>query len=432
MQRIGQSPESFEINFRRLILVRVSVFLGGLTVVGTLLRHFVSPMPMRILVTNAVVALAFGLAPVVRHRRPELMVWTFLTGFLILVGHGGLIAGGINAPICLLLPLIPVMGFCFGGQKTGAVSLIMALFLTAGLVIAEKLGLSQPVLDPANISMQRAANLAVIVTASYAIGYVYETLRKRSEQRIVEFSRLASLGTMAGGIAHEINNPLAIIMGYAEQIDHTSRTGNLDPERQIMISEKLKTTCNRIAKVVAALRSYAREESGGPVEEVPLADLTNDALAFSRERLLAAGIEIKTEDAPASANRKIIAPRNMALEVVLEVLSNAYNAVTEGKQTGGSAWIKIQPEDSGQFVDLRISNSGQVIPEKIRSKIFVPFFTTKDVGKGTGLGLSLCASNMHRMGGEIFLDPAAEFTTFVIRFRRPVPALSRHISLAAS
>jgi signal transduction histidine kinase len=430
--RTGEHPESFDLHFRGMMLVRIAISFAALLFLGTLVRHLASPMPTRILLTNGAIGTLFATVPLLRKRHPGFMIWTFLAGFSVLIANGGLVAGGINAPICVLLPLMPITGYCFGGTRIGTSALVLSITLTIGLLIVTRYGWSDTVLDPDSIGVQRMTVLVVVLIASYAIGYVYETIRKQNEQRIVEYSRLASLGTMAGGIAHEINNPLAILMGYAEQLDYSARLGKFEPEKQITISEKIKLTCTRIANVVSALRSYARDEDAAPTKALALTEITRSALTFSQERFTSSGIEVRTGDLFDRENHLITALKNQALEVILEILNNAYLAALEDGDAGTARWISLRASKSDDYIDLRIANSGPQIADQIRSKIFVPFFTTRDVGKGTGLGLSLCASNMHRMGGDIFLDPEAENTTFVIRFRKASTAQSAAKGQAAS
>lgn len=404
-----------EEDFRRTVLLHASLFMFTLTIIGTIAREIASPMPIHILLVNAFVALMFSMTPLFRKKDPKYMTWASLTGIFVIIINGGFSAGGINAPICALLPLLPVMGFCFGGKKTGIGALTVAIAVIGILMISESKNWVQPIMDPATVSWQRSTNLVIFLVTSWAIGYTYEHARKRTQQRMIEYSRLASLGTMAGGIAHEINNPLTILTGYADQLELLAKSGRLTTDRQVHITEKIQNSCTRIARIVSNLRAYARDPDSDQITDIQVTELVSAALEMCGERFRAANINLNLATL---APVLVRARRKQAINVILDVLSNAFDAVAAHTKHDAERWVTVDLQDHSSHVDLRITDSGIGIPEQLKARIFIPFFSTKEVGKGTGLGLSLCAANMHQLGGEIFLDPRSETTRFVLRFKR--------------
>ncbi len=412
--RSTMSQESTDEHFRRNVLIRLSIALSSLLMVGTLIRYFASTMLLRIFVVNCLISVAFALTPVFcwKSNNPNLMAYTFFVGFIVLIVNGGLVAGGVNAPVVALLPLFPVFGFCFGGKKLGVVGLLVSFSLVAFLLIAEKSGWIVSAIDPATISAQRAAILVTIVIASFAVGLTYESSRHRTERRLVEISRLASLGTLAGGIAHEVNNPLTILVGYANQLDLIGKKGKeIDPLVIEKLAGKIETSAYRISKIVSGLRTYARDETGEPFAEVRLKNIVNGAIALCGERFKNANIVVKLS---IISDESLHAKTGQAIEVVLNLLNNAYDAVL-GQDT---RWIEVSSKNGSEFIELYVTDSGQGIPVRLQTKIFAPFFTTKEIGKGIGLGLSTSSSIMQQHGGEIIFDASSPHTRFVLRFKK--------------
>ena len=408
-----RKSETTDEQFRRNVLISISLSLSFLLIIGTVFRQMASPMPMRILIANGIIAAIFALSPILgrKNNNPHIMAWTFFLGFIVLVGNGGLVAGGINAPICAFLPLFPVVGFCFGGRKLGIAGLVISLALVAGLIAAESWGWSAPLLDPATVSQQRAANLITFIFASFAVGFTYEASRLKAERRLIEISRLASLGTLAGGIAHEINNPLTILLGYASQLEHLAKSKEPSPRVIEQLAVRIENSTNRIAKIVSGLRTYARDDSNEALTEVRLDSIVSSAFSLCGERFKNANIIVRLEKIP---EEWVNARPAQTTEVVLNVLNNAFDAVSGHE----ARWIEISSASSADFLELRITDSGNGVPDHLQSKIFAPFFTTKEVGQGIGLGLSTSASIMNQQGGEILLDTSTANTRFVLRFKK--------------
>jgi len=226
---------------------------------------------------------------------------------------------------------------------------------------------------------------------------------------------MASLGTMASGIAHEINNPLTVIAGQAHQLEWMAQKGDADPKEIEALAARIAAMTGRMAKIVAGLRAYARDAAGEPLTSCSLREALEDALALSRERFTKAAVELRIDPIPYELT--IMARPTQVTQIVLNLLDNAYDAV----QNQDERWVAVTAATAGGRVELRVTDNGPGIPRAARAKIFTPFFTTKEVGRGTGLGLSICAGLMAQHGGEIVLDEKSPSTSFVLRFPVPRP-----------
>ena len=229
--------------------------------------------------------------------------------------------------------------------------------------------------------------------------------------RQVNAARLASLGEMAGGIAHEINNPIAVIRGQAEILKRALKKNN-DIAFFENGLEKIISTVDRITKIIKGLRAVSRDSSEDPMLEFDLIEIVHDTLNLFEEKLRVGNIAFDIE-----YDQKMIfvscRPAEIS-QVILNLMNNSYDAVLKSEKP----WIKILIKQKEDKIEMRFIDSGYGISKKDINKIFEPFYTTKDVGKGTGLGLSISKGIIERHGGELYLDIRADHTTFVINLPR--------------
>lgn len=231
---------------------------------------------------------------------------------------------------------------------------------------------------------------------------------EKRRERAQSFSKMATLGEMASGIAHEINNPVAIICGYAGQINMLSSMDKFDKDKFIEISKKIDNTGKRISKIIKGLKSYSRDASLDPMQRVTLESIIDDTLSLCEEKFRQNSIRLER---PLDISDIYISCRPVEIsQVLLNLLNNAFDAI----EKLDDKWIKISVEKEPGYLYLKVKDSGKA-PINIAEKIFNPFYTTKDIGKGTGLGLSICYGIIEKHGGLLSLDIESETTTFVVK-----------------
>ena len=248
-----------------------------------------------------------------------------------------------------------------------------------------------------------------VVFVSTEITELVEARKKLREQEAkAHFSaKLASLGEMAAGIAHEINNPLAIIQGSASVIQKLVDIEPMDRDSVKLLTSKMIETTNRISKTIKSLKSLSRSGDNDPFENVELAKLIDQCVDISRQRIERHEIVLKL---PAFETPVIFKAREVQIsQVLMNLLSNAIDAC----RVGENSWIEISYKVDEKFLDILVSDSGPGIPQEIRDKIMEPFFTTKEVNQGTGLGLSISKSILRAHKGELSVQDGLP-TTFRI------------------
>lgn len=230
-------------------------------------------------------------------------------------------------------------------------------------------------------------------------------------------AKMATLGEMAGGIAHEINNPLAVIAMRAQNIRRLLQREVVDKTMAQKFIDDITETTERIAKIVRGLRAFSRLDDSDPFRLTKISDLVDDTLALCGEKLSGHGIKIDV--APMSKDLAFECHPVQIVQVLLNLVMNSYDAVHNHHER----WIKIAATQSDNMIEIRISDSGLAIPLDIRDRIFQPFFTTKPVGEGTGLGLSISHGIIKGHKGGIKLIDVEGHNCFVIS----VPCLASGI-----
>lgn len=225
--------------------------------------------------------------------------------------------------------------------------------------------------------------------------------------RIIEASKLAALGEMAGGISHEINNPLSVILGRVGLLKDMAQSETLNRELLLESIDKISKVTHRISKIIKGLRSFARDGQHEPFEVADVEPLISDTLEFCREKLKGNGVRL--DYIPPTGKLKIKCRPVQISQILLNLLNNSYDAT----ESLDDRWIKIEiADEQDTAIRISVSNSGPLISPEVREKMFEPFFTTKPVGKGTGLGLSISQGIALQHAGSLELDVNAPHTTF--------------------
>lgn len=234
-----------------------------------------------------------------------------------------------------------------------------------------------------------------------------ERLLKEQEEKIIVSSRLASLGEMAAGIAHEINNPLTIINGYISVLRKNLQQKGLGQDVEVNRRvDSIDSTVQRIAKIVKGLRSYAHGSHDGDMLQVSVDSIIDDTLAFCYDRFKNEGVKLVVRVEPGLMIR--CRPHQIS-QVLLNLLNNSFDAVMGVE----NRHVLVEAQRAEHGVEISVTDSGPGVPFESREKIMQPFYTTKEVGKGVGLGLSISLGIMQAHGGKIYLDPRSPETRFV-------------------
>ena len=228
----------------------------------------------------------------------------------------------------------------------------------------------------------------------------------KMEEQLLRQERLASLGLLAAGVAHEVNTPLTGISSYTQMLLEEMPAD--DPRREIL--QKIEAQSRRASSIANSLLDLVRPERA-PFEGVSLDAAAREVLKLFEPQIRERGIRL---EADLCAGLPLVhGDRGKLQQVLLNLLLNARDAVGDG------GTVRVSTYARGGAVVLEVVDDGVGIAEEDLSRIFDPFFTTKGVGKGTGLGLSISHGIVREHGGEMHVESSpGEFT----RFRVEIPA----------
>jgi len=259
---------------------------------------------------------------------------------------------------------------------------------------------------------------AVILPLSFFLSRRLVLRMKRSDEqkatineKVIETGRLASIGELAAGIAHEINNPVAIMVEEAGWIEDILSEDKPISEEDLAEIERavqqVKIQGSRCKEITFKLLSFARKIDP-TVKEVHLNEVVEEVVGLLTQKSRFANVKIETDLDPQLPITS--ASPSELQQVILNLMNNAVDSIGKG---GGM--VRVSTKRLGDAIELAVSDTGEGIPEANLSRIFDPFYTTKAVGHGTGLGLSICYGIIKKMGGDISVrSTVGHGTTFYL------------------
>ncbi len=256
------------------------------------------------------------------------------------------------------------------------------------------------------VRVEIAGELTVVVSSRDV------TDRNRMRAQLMVTDRMASLGTLAAGIAHEINNPLAYVTGNLEAMAESLAAARSDgacrcTELAAVVNDA-RDGAERVRKIVHGLRSFSRSRDQEQRTALAIDDVLQAAFRL-------AGNEIRhrarlvCELGPTPC---VMADDGRLTQVIINLLVNAAQAIPEGHSDDNRITVRTRTDDHGRAV-IEVQDTGGGIPPDVQARVFDPFFTTKPVGEGTGLGLSICHGIITGLDGQISMESSPGLGTVV-------------------
>lgn len=248
-----------------------------------------------------------------------------------------------------------------------------------------------------------SGSIAILIMAFVLSRRIIRLIRKADYEKesmnaqVIEAGKLASVGELAAGIAHEINNPVAIMIEEAGWIEDLLDENNLqqceDRDELLRALAQIKTQGRRCKEITHKILSFARKTDNA-LKSINVNELIHDVVSVVEQRSRLSNIKIQTNLSPILP--MVTVSPSETQQVLLNLINNALDSM---EKHGGT--LTISTNKLQENLSIQVADTGEGIPENIKSKIFDPFFTTKQVGKGTGLGLSICYGIIKKYGGEI-------------------------------
>ena len=229
------------------------------------------------------------------------------------------------------------------------------------------------------------------------------------KHRLLASQRLNSLAGIASGLAHEINNPLAIISGYAEQLYNQAEKGTLSPERLLFTARKLVDNCNRCHRIIESVKAFARDGSRDSIQSCTVNEWVDATFTLCRERFQSVGVGL--DWTPPDEDLVFEGRLLQLVQALFNLLTNAFEAAVQNAKP----MVSLSCEEQGDAILLRVKDNGPGIPESYHVSIFEPFFTTKDQSRSVGIGLSTAKGMIEGHQGSITFISKPGSTCFTIK-----------------
>jgi C4-dicarboxylate-specific signal transduction histidine kinase len=233
--------------------------------------------------------------------------------------------------------------------------------------------------------------------------------RQLSIEQLLKEKRAEALGHMAAGLAHEINNPLAIIHALANDLCGLLKTGvAVSVDDMNRACEKILSSSDRAMKILCGLRGFAGEARKDPMHLAPVDKMVEECVEWHQERCERHAIELRVELA---GGIPLVLCREVQIEqIVTNLISNAIDAIVQSN--AAERWILIQAQCHGISVSIDVTDSGPGISEDVKAHLMEPFFSTKAAGEGMGIGLSLSRLIAEDHNGSLSLRERGGHTCF--------------------
>lgn len=241
------------------------------------------------------------------------------------------------------------------------------------------------------------------------------TERIEAEQQLFHAGKMATLGEMATGIAHELNQPLTVIKSASNYFIRKVNANEPIPEQTLYtLAREVDSYVDRATKIINHMREFGRQVDQES-ELVDVNECLDRSFTLLGKQFAARGIEVQWEKADSLP--PVMATSDQLEQVFINLLVNARDELEEKTESGvsGKAIIAVRTYQKNDDVFIEVEDSGDGIPEALTHKIFEPFFTTKKVGKGTGLGLSISYGLIKDFGGDIHAENGEQGARFTIK-----------------
>ena len=412
---------------RKFILIKMLILSGGPFLLFFGLHHTLTESRV-----EGIIGLAGGMAMAVlyivleRNRNWVIIsrALLVLTGFIFLYFLLNAEDNPDKALWCYIYPLIAL--FMLGKQE-GLIWAVAFYLLVAGILTVPCFFFVDGI-SASELRVRFLVTLGIVL----AMAFIFEEVRHKTEQemaskqqslersearyrsaytklnevnsQLVQSAKLASIGELASGVAHELNQPLMVIRGTAQLIRRNLRKSNLNNAELTEQLDPIEKNTKRMMNIIDHLRTFSRQ-SKGEFCRLDMNKVVKGSFTLLREQLRLRNIEVVEAYAPGLP--PIQGDGTQIEQVVINLIANARDAMDGREDSEGGEKIKkmlsisTSKAKNNSHLEIIISDSGEGIPRDDLDRIFDPFFTTKEVGKGTGLGLSISYGIIKDHGGEI-------------------------------
>ncbi len=232
------------------------------------------------------------------------------------------------------------------------------------------------------------------------------------QAKISTTSKFSALGEISASITHEINNPLSVILGRNEMLRTAILKGEKETDKLLRLIAAIENNVGRIEKIIKSMRTFSHDASTDPFEKTKILEVMNEALEITEQRIKNHSIrlELKVED----PDLTIECRPTQIMQIIINLINNAHD-ILFSQPSNSEKLIKVAIRSIDKWAEIEVIDNGPGVLPELQSKIFEPFFSTKEAQYGTGLGLSISRSLARQHNGDLYLDPLCFNTCFLLK-----------------
>lgn len=403
------SASQFEISFIILSLLVIAISVFRLINVNRffdnkITREKATANVTRTVILNGILWSLIGFLSIFSYEALHIKILITFT-LLLAFNTGSIITNSSKRHVLItfnLLMLTPIMYFCIRTFDKYNEVAFLAIFNVINILYTIK--------QSGVVRDELKRRLGGEYDLKRSLEELAKSKKRIEEETIKTFhaSRLSSLGEMASGVAHEINNPLTIIQGLSNSI--LVKENNLEPNIKSKLN-KIHVASERIAKIVKSMKLISSRSDNLEHENVAIDKIIEISVDLFEERIRSERIHFQI----INPNNPIVHCNPLQIsQIIINLLNNALDALTNIEEKN----LLIHIEQNHSNVEIRVINSGKPLTKEFSQKIFEPFFSTKSLGKGTGLGLSISQTLANNNGGSLSYEPYEGMISFVLKLRQ--------------
>jgi len=240
---------------------------------------------------------------------------------------------------------------------------------------------------------------------------VLKKAMQEQEAQMIHTTNLASFEGMASSAAHEINNPLTVLIFRTQHLKSLILSGTYTSKELTDSLSLIKKMAERISKISVSMRRLSRDSRDESKSKVFITHVLEDVQSVSSHKFYQISVDLRIDISDILHEKEVMVYPVQLSQVIINLLNNAFDAVEKVDDKFVEIQVSVKNKKN---LEIRVKDSGKGIPEKLKAKIFDPFFTTKSADRGTGIGLGLCKTIVTKHEGHFYLDEQAENTCFVI------------------
>ncbi len=350
-----------------------------------------------------------------RSGKYEGPVFCTLSLCLLIIAYRSEMTGGLNSPYVSWLPVLPIFAFFMLSIRASFIVLLIST-LSLCSVSYEFLGNFINTNYPTPPLFTRMFSILFIILIAAAITHIYERKRKKmvkdlalEKVKVANASKLSDLGEMASSIAHEINNPLTVILARSNNL--TKNINNKFPDLEKIAKEidQINRMSQRIAKIVKAMKTLSNDHKRMDNSYQTFENLFEDVLILTSNKIKLQNISFTFINEIEEITSDIF-PMQLG-QVFLNIINNSCDAIENNE----NKWIEVKLQEySDNKILFTFLDSGKGIPKESRDQLFTPFYSSKEIGRGTRLRLSVSKSIVESFGGVFRLNNNRENTCFEV------------------